>query len=139
MIQQIFAEPGVLHVIISGKFSLAEAKTSFIGMLDSVSRNKAHKVLIDGRDLKGNLKVMERFYYGEFVAHAVARSVEGGGISYPPKFAYLLTPPIRDPGRFGETVAANRGMFMRTFENIDDAFAWLGLAQAKVHDRTGRK
>jgi hypothetical protein len=37
---------------------------------------------------------------------------------------------MRDPGRFGETVAVNRGMLTKTFESIDDALEWLGIGTA---------
>jgi hypothetical protein len=33
-----------------------------------------------------------------------------------------------DPARFGETVAVNRGMLVRTFENPEDALGWLDIA-----------
>ena len=36
--------------------------------------------------------------------------------------------------RFGETVAVNRGMYVKTFDNPDDALGWLGIAPANNPD-----
>ena len=42
--------------------------------------------------------------------------------------------PMRDPGRFGETVARNRGMRVTTFDHLNDALGWLGIAPANNPD-----
>jgi hypothetical protein len=44
-----------------------------------------------------------------------------------PRFAYVLHEPLRDPHRYGEIVAANRGMLVKTFETPEVALEWLGL------------
>ena len=61
-----------------GEFSLEEAKRTFLEMLEAVARHKVRKVLFDGRGLAGEPKTMERFYYGEFVARAVAEFADRG-------------------------------------------------------------
>ena len=67
---------------------------------------------------------MERFYYGEFAAFEVRKQVHlSGGDA--PGFAYVLKPPVLDRQRFGETVAVNRGMIVKTFESREDALTWL--------------
>jgi len=116
-----------------GRFSLVEAKRTFIEMLEAVARNKVEKVLFDGRGLVGNPKVVERFYYGEFAAQSIAQFADRG-VSRATQFAYVLEVPMRDPGRFGETVAVNRGMIVKTFDNLDEAFGWLGIEQANHPD-----
>jgi hypothetical protein len=126
MTQRIVAEPTAIHVRAIGMFSLAEAKKTFMDMLDAVKQNNVHKVLFDGRDLEGDPQVMERFFYGEFAAHSVAAA----GLSPVPMFAYVLKPPVADPGRFGEIVARNRGMIVRVFENPDEALTWLDVPPA---------
>jgi hypothetical protein len=45
-------------------------------MLEAVAQNKIGKVLIDGRGLASS--GMERFYYGEFAAQAVAKFAARG-------------------------------------------------------------
>ena len=38
------------------------------------------------------------------------------------------------PGGFGETVAVNRGMLVKTFDNLEDGLGWLGIALANKRD-----
>ena len=120
------ADRGFLYATLSGDFSLAEAERSFLQILESVERHKVKKVLVDGRAINGEPTNMERFYYGEFVANAVAElrfTRESGA----PKFSYVLIEPVLDPRRLGETVAVNRGMLVKTFDNLADALEWLDL------------
>ena len=98
-------------------------------VLEAVARHKVRNVLFDGRKLVGKPETMERFYYGAFAAEAVMGFADRG-VSLGTKFAYVLKEPVRDPRRFGETVAVNRGMHMRTFETLEPALAWLGVAPA---------
>lgn len=117
---------GLLDVEIRGEFSLDEAKRSFLETLDSVGRHGSTKVLIDGRGVKGEPEVMERFLYGEFAASETARAAREHKMPRVPRFAYVLERPVLDPGRFGENVAANRGMIIKVFENRQEAIEWLG-------------
>ena len=119
------ADRGFLHATLSGEFSLADAQTTFLQILESVKLHKAKKVLVDGRAIKGKPTTMERFYYGEFVANAVAELRQRLELDLP-IFSYVLLEPVLDPRRYGETVAVNRGMFVKTFDNLDDALEWLG-------------
>ncbi|HET6490161.1 MAG TPA: hypothetical protein VFG28_10390, partial [Syntrophales bacterium] len=91
------------------------------------------KVLFDGRGLTGNPGSMERFYYGMFAAETVGKYADRG-VSRTTRFAYVLKPPVLDPRRFGETVAVNRGMHVKAFDNFDDALGWLGIASADNPD-----
>src|SRR5258705_4826083 len=133
MILEIRTESGFLHVDAVGKFSLKEAQRTFVEMIEAVAQNKVKKVLFDGRRITGNPKTMERFYYGTFAADAV-RKFEDRGVSLSTQFAYVLQVPMLDPERFGETVAVNRGMNVRAFDNLDDAHGWLGIEQANKTD-----
>jgi hypothetical protein len=129
MMVEIYAGPGSLRAVVSGEFSMDEAKRTFLEILDAVAHHRAGKVLVDGRELKGEPKTIERFLYGSFAAHAVATHPKGG----PPRasqFAYLLREPIFEPQRFGETVAVNRGMWVRSLGNPDEALEWLGWGAA---------
>ena len=133
MMLKMSAESGYLHVGAAGTFSLAEAKRTFIEMLEAVARNKVGKVLFDGRGLAGSPKFMERFYYGKFVAETVAQ-FGARGVSPATEFAYVLEVPMRDLGRFGENVARNRGMRVMTFDNLNDALGWLSIVSANKAD-----
>lgn len=126
MINEYRVERDYLHVNAMGDFSLDEAKRTFLEMLRSVAQHKVVKVFFDGRALRGEPGLIERFYYGEFAALSVANfSVHG--VSQSTQFAYVLEVPVRDTGRFGETVALNRGMYVKVFDNLEDARRWLGI------------
>jgi hypothetical protein len=129
MMVEIYAGPGSLRAVVSGEFSMDEAKRTFLEMLDAVAHHRAGKVLVDGRELNGEPKTIERFLYGSFAAHAVATHLKGG-MAPAPQFAYVLQEPVLDPKRFGETVAVNLGMWVKSFGNLDDALGWLGWAPA---------
>src|SRR4249920_2880081 len=125
MTLRIFAESGLLRVIALGEFSSEEAERTFLEILDAVARHKTEKILFDGRELKGEPDTIERFLYGKFAAHAVVSDIMERGLPFAPQFAYVLQEPVLDPQRFGETVAANRGMWVKAFDNIEDALGWL--------------
>ncbi len=123
-ILEIQNESQFLSVIATGKFSLSEAKRTFLQMLEAIQLHKSKKVLFDGRKLIGNPRTMERFYYGEFAAHSVL-DYSRRGVSRATQFAYVLKEPVLDPKKFGETVAVNRGMHVRAFDNLEEALRWL--------------
>ncbi len=114
------AESEILYVTATGKFSIGEAKRTFLEMLEAVAANNCTKVLFDGRELIGEPLAMERFYYGAFAAEESHRRVQNI-----PWFAYVLKEPVLDPRRFGENVAVNRGLKVKTFEDSKDALNWL--------------
>jgi hypothetical protein len=124
--QEIRFESGVLKVQAQGEFSLREAKRAFLELLEAVVEHHAEKVLLDGRKVKGTPREFERFLYGEFAAHETMSLVYEHRIV--PRFAYVLDEPLRDPGRYGEIVAVNRGMIIKTCETLEEAFEWLGLS-----------
>jgi hypothetical protein len=137
MILKILPESGVLRVIAAGEFSLEEARRTFLEILDAVAQQKAEKILFDGRELKGDPETMERFFYGEFAAQAVAKYTRQYGAPRAPQFAYVLQEPVLDPRRFGETVAVNRGMRVKVFDNLDDALVWPKATPSKKPDPAG--
>jgi hypothetical protein len=129
MMLEIRAESGLLRATATGEFSMEAAKRTFLEVLDAVAHHRAEKILLDGRELKGEPKTIERFLYGSFAAHAVATHLKRGA-PRAPQFAYVLHEPVFDPQRFGETVAVNRGMWVKSFDNLGDALEWLGWAPA---------
>ena len=120
------ANTRTLHVVYSGEFSLSEAEVSFLDILGEIMKQGTRKVLIDGRGIVGEPGAMERFLYGKFAADSV-NELQNQGLSYAPQFAYTMVPPVLDPQRFGETVAANRGMYVKAFDNVEDARRWLSI------------
>ena len=126
MTVQTIPQGDVLHVAAGGPFSLSEAKRTFLDVLHVAEELRLGKVLFDGRQVTGNPAIIERFYYGEFVAEEVKKLIDRNWPGEPPQFAYVLREPILDPLRLGETVAVNRGVNIRAFESREEAVVWLG-------------
>ena len=136
---QMQVEGDVLKVVATGRFSLGEAKRIFVEMLDAVAAHGAAKVHLDGREIVGNPRTIERFLYGEYAALTVADYGKRGVAPSTP-FAYVLRSPVLDPERFGETVAVNRGMNIRVFGDFEQSLRWLGIAPAeKLQADDGRR
>lgn len=125
------ANNGLLRITLSGPFHLFGAQTSFMKMIDVLVQHQAKKILIDGRTVTGEPRTIERFYYGEFAASAVG-DLSNRGVSHIPQFAYVLSEPVLDKHRFGETVASNRGMNVVAFNNLQAAERWLEIAQPAI-------
>ena len=117
-------EPGYLRATARGRFVLTAANHMFLNLLDAVAQERAERVLLDGRQVTGVPRALERYLYGAFIAAAAAR-LNPAVTSHPPKFAYVLTEPILHHGRLGETTARNRGMSIKAFDNMDEAVNWL--------------
>ena len=126
----IHAESEFLSVSVTGKFSSKAAEANFLQIMEACARHKAKKIVIDGRDVKGSPDTIQRFLYGKFVAQAVAHYTRSHGVRHFLQFAYVLHEPLLDPRRFGETVAVNRGMWVKAFDNLLEAIAWLTLQRA---------
>jgi len=126
MLVKVTVEPRVIRVTSSGHFTLAEAEKTFLDVIAAVALHKADKVLLDGRKVKGEPTIIQRFYYSDFAARTVAEyAAESGNPA--PQFAYVLKEPVLDPNRFGEKVARNRGMNIRVFDDLEKALTWLEL------------
>ena len=67
----IYFESGLLRVDASGEFSLEDAKQAFLELLGAVVQHKAEKILLDGRNVTGKARDIERFYYGEFAPNFI--------------------------------------------------------------------
>jgi hypothetical protein len=124
MTVQTSLEAEFLHVIASGDFSLDAAKETFVKVMEAVAEHQVAKIFFDGRGIEGNPKFIERFYFGEFAASTVKDYWLGGLCPYP-TFAFVLKEPVLDAGRFGETVAVNRGLHVKVFDNEKEAWVWL--------------
>jgi hypothetical protein len=136
---EVCPDSGFLRVGAVGEFSLGEARRTFLEMLEAVALHKVSKVLFDGRGVAGEPATIERFYYSEFAAQAVAEFADRGMLSRATKFGYVLEEPMLDPERFGETVAVNRGMCLKVFDNLQDARGWLEILPTSKPDASDGK
>lgn len=132
MVLRTRAETGSLLATVTGPFSLDEAKRTFLEILEAIAQHKMDKVLVDGRAIEGEPTTIQRFIYSEFAATATRTLRERMALPKPPQFAYVLQEPVLDPMRFGETVAVNRGMHVKAFDDLEDAFLWLGVEKMRI-------
>ncbi|MDX1518566.1 MAG: hypothetical protein R3318_00485 [Gammaproteobacteria bacterium] len=82
------------------------------------------KVLIDVRNSPTALKTMERYE----MAKEIAEKMKGF------KIASVQTEPLYHPKKLGETVAATRGLDIRVFLDLDEAWEWLGVPGGSGRD-----
>ena len=122
-INRVQFEQDVCSAVVVGEFQLSLAERQFVELLDEAVHKGATKVLIDGRQMTGNPTGFERFLYGTFAACATLEVLHRHNARL--KFAYIIHKPLRDPERFGETIAVNRGMNVKTFEDENEAREWL--------------
>src|SRR5687767_1329829 len=94
MTTKIIAEPNHLLVQVSGEFSLEEAKLSFLDLVNAIKKHALGNVLYDGRALAGEPRLMERFYYGHFVADTIQDLKDRGWKGPELRFAYVLKEPV---------------------------------------------
>jgi len=104
-----------LVIRLSGPFNLEW----FLGVIADVGeamRNApAAALLVDTHELYGTIEDLDRYRF------AVAISEQQ--IAAP--LAFVGNEPVVDAGRFGESVARNRGVNVRVFTNEPDGRAWL--------------
>ena len=135
---RINAQPPNILVTLSGEFSLEEAKSSFLEIVEALKNYKLGNVLMDGRGLTGEPRLLDRFYYGHFVAEAIQGLKNRGWDGPDLRFAYVLEQPMLDRYRLGETTAASRGMNVKVFDNINEAVVWLLPNPVSDKERTER-
>lgn len=122
---KIVAKPHHLLVQVSGEYSLEEAKLSFLDLVDAIKKHMLGNVLYDGRELAGKPRLLERFYYGHFVAESIQDLKDRGWNGPELRFAYVLKEPVLHEQRLGEATAVSRGMNVKVFDNLNEAVVWL--------------
>jgi hypothetical protein len=125
-----------LHVLAQGRFTLVSAQRSFAEVLETAVQHHICLILLDGRRITGEPSTIDRFFYAKFAALAVALARQRHG-AFKPRFAYVLSEPVLDPRRFGETVAVNRGLSVKAFDTLEAARIWLGLTSEHPSTTTG--
>lgn len=117
-----------LHVEITGAFNLGDAKTLSLEFLEACIDFGLARVLVDHRPVTGQISVIERWDYSDFMARQVHAHAIAGRLRAP-RFAYLGNELV-DPRRFGELVAVNRGLIVRSTTRPEEAFEWLGIPES---------
>ncbi|HEU0053500.1 MAG TPA: hypothetical protein VFQ39_10000 [Longimicrobium sp.] len=122
----------ILYCVIDGAFSVAAAKAVYRLVLDECVARGVTVLLLDCRGVEGRPTTMERFDFAEFAAAETVAAVDAGRTTAP-KVALVGTIPLIDPRRFGETVALNRGAWIKVTTELDEATQWLGVDPSTLH------
>jgi hypothetical protein len=118
---------GYLLVTLTGEYQADSARQIFAQTLDACVEHKLQRVLMDIRSLKTKMPIttLDRYQFVEALAQSRIDHLAWGLESL--QFALVETEDQIDPKRFGETVAANRGVNAKATTDIADALAWLGV------------
>jgi len=115
----------VTHLLItcSGSYDQADAEQIFCMAFETAARQKVPRVLLDCRKVTGELSTMDRFDLAEYVSMLVLSRMNAESV----RIAVVGVEPLIDPGRFGETVAVNRGVTGKVTTDLNEAMEWLGI------------
>jgi hypothetical protein len=110
---------GVVRVKASGEDeSLEQTKKYSLAVLQAAIDTDTRKVLCDERDLDYKLDIFETFE----LAKIIAENVKKMG-----RLAIVCKPEHVKSGKFWETVAINRGLYVRFFLSLEEAEEWLKI------------
>jgi hypothetical protein len=113
-----------LHLIGKGPYNPSEIPVLIHQVIEACEKCKPSKFLLDFLSVQGELSTMDRFHLAaNFAVKYIGGRMAG---KFPAcKFATVGKPPLFDPKKFGETVALNRGVYVRNFGEIRKALDWL--------------
>ena len=118
-----------IYVKISGQISLTnpsgwrKIKSARLNVVDSIKKNNIYKLLIDCRDLSVKLSMINRFLIANFFVEENLKLIAGQSPLI--KITFVGNRSLIDPGKFGETVARNRGLHGLVTDNMQEALQWL--------------
>lgn len=117
------------HAVIhcSGSYEIDSTLAAYAKAFEIAENHHLNAVLFEGLDLTGAPPtVMDRFTMGKYLSELYL--TYGGKI----RMAIVGNEPYIDPGRFGETVAKNRGGYVGVFTSMADALGWLDVKDPKA-------
>lgn len=120
-----------IYVKVSGQISLVnpsgwgKIKAARSNVLASVKKNNINKLLIDGSDVSAKVSMIDRFLIAKFFVEENLKLITGQSRLL--KIAFVGNRSLIDPGKFGETVARNRGLNGFVTVNIQEALNWLDV------------
>jgi hypothetical protein len=116
-------DEGFLRVRVTGVFSLEHANRAFARMIEEVIRHGATRVLVDCRELRGDVPTVDLYEHASFAAVTIIEAYDRG-LSTLTRLAYVARPDTRN--HFGVIVARNRGVCsIDDFDSLEDALQWL--------------
>jgi hypothetical protein len=115
-----------MYARLTGEFDFEEFKKIYERVADAAHQHKLLKILLDGREVTGDLSVTERLHLGKFFAtHRSQALFEGKTSGY--RLAIVALPPLIHPQKIGMYEVRNRDLPTDIFERIEDAMTWLEL------------
>lgn len=122
----IEAKLDYLHVTARGSFELKQAQQLFQRVVDSCIGYQLPKVLVDCNGVKGTTGTLDKFSFSIFGADRMLQVLASGQLPAM-RIAFVGNIKELDPGRFGETVALNRGAAVKESDTFEEAFEWLDV------------
>jgi len=115
-IKTIHERARYVEAVLDGTFSTKHLAEIRKDLERAATMKKAARLLINGLPVTGPPpSTLERY---EFVQVLV-------GLPRSLKIAAAIPPELIDPARFGETVARNRGVVVRAFDDLEQSLKWL--------------
>lgn len=111
----IKVEDGYLLVTVSGSHDLEMAKDLFGRIFGECLRHKLTGILFDVRELQGDIPLVDRYAFGEFLGSQQQPTI---------RMSFLASEAQFWSDKFLETVAVNRGAAVRTTMDPAEAVAW---------------
>jgi hypothetical protein len=114
---QIENEECFLKVVAKGKDDdLNEVLAYSNAVVEAAIHHKSKRILCDERELEYSISVIDTFRLAE------SASIYANNLS---RIAIVCDPKYLVDGKFYETVASNRGLFVRVTANYEEAVEWL--------------
>jgi hypothetical protein len=113
------------HILFTAKGSYERLETleHFRKAFDLANKEKSSRLLIDIRNVVGEIPTMDRFEIGVLLSDLVLRQSD----VQTTRIAIVRNDPIIDPHRFTEIVATNRGVQLKVTSELQEALEWLGI------------
>jgi hypothetical protein len=117
---------GYLHFELSGQFEIQEACRCFTKAIEHLSAGHGTKVLIDCHRLAGTPSSLDYFLYGQYVATELFR-LSLAGHNRIIHLVYVAPHALLDKAHFGQIVATDRGVSVKSVHTLEEAHRWLQL------------
>jgi hypothetical protein len=122
--------PTHIHVKGEGSYVLADAVQIIGEALAAAGAHRQPRILIDARNITGDLSTMQRFEFSEAVVQLYSCKPAGCAAL----IALVGNEPLLDPDRFGETVAVNRAVPVKVTTDIKEALDWLKIQSNPISE-----
>lgn len=118
-----------IYIKVTGQISTmrvsgwGEINSALKSVVNKLKKTNIHKLLIDCLDISGKISTLDRYLLAVFFVKENSRL--NTDKMHPLRITFVLNKSFIDPGRFGETVARNRGLYGFVTDNMQEAVHWL--------------